>query len=349
MIQTVGYAAFDATSDLKPYTFERRNVGEQDVQIDIRYCGVCHTDLHSVRNDWNNATYPLVPGHEIVGTVKSIGTKVKKYKVGDTVGVGCIVNSCGHCVSCEQDCEQYCTKGFTGTYNSIDADGARTQGGYSDQIIVNENYVLSIPANLPLNKAAPLLCAGITTFSPLKHWKIGRGHKVGIVGLGGLGHMGVKLAHSLGAQVVVFTTSPNKKDSALKLGADSVVISKNPAGMQQQAKSFDFILDTVSAPHDLPSFLNLLKNDGTLCMVGASPESHAVPSRALIWGRKSISGSLIGGIAETQQMLDYCGKHNITCDIELISMHQINVAYERLLKNDVKYRFVIDMQSLEKY
>ena len=348
MIKSTGYAAFDPISPLKPHHFDRRNIGPNDVHIDITYCGVCHSDLHTVRNEWVGTKYPLVPGHEITGTVKNIGANVKKFKVGDTVAVGCMVNSCGTCGSCKEQLEQYCIKGFTGTYNGIDIDGSVTQGGYSDQIIVNEKFVLNVPAHLPLDQVTPLLCAGITTYSPLRHWKITKGHKVGVVGLGGLGHMGVKFANSFGAKVVVFTTSPNKKDDALKLGAHDVVISKNAAEMQKHANSFDFILDTVSAPHDVASYMDLLKKDGTLCMLGASPEPHPIPSRALIWGRKSLSGSLIGGLKETQEMLDYCGKHHITCDIERIDIQNINVAYERLLKGDVKYRFVIDMQSLKK-
>lgn len=346
MIKSTSYAGFDATSPLKFYSFDRRNVNDNDVHIEISYCGICHSDLHTVRNEWGGAKYPLVPGHEIVGTVKTTGSKVKKFKVGDTVGVGCMVNSCGNCACCKDHLEQFCLNGMIATYNSIDKDGTITKGGYSDHIVVDEKFVLTIPAHLPLANTAPLLCAGITTYSPLKHWKITRGHKVGIVGLGGLGHMGVKLAHSFGAQVVVFTTSPNKKEDALRLGADEVVISNNATEMRSHANSLDFILDTVSAQHDVASYMNLLKHDATLCMVGAAPNPHSIPSGALIWGRKSLSGSLIGGIAETQEMLDYCGKQTITSDIELIPIQKINTAYERLLKNDVKYRFVIDIQSL---
>jgi uncharacterized zinc-type alcohol dehydrogenase-like protein len=300
-----------------------------------------------VRDEWGGAVYPLVPGHEIVGTVKKVGSKVKKFKVGDHVGVGCLVNSCGECGSCKQDLEQFCQKGGTFTYNSVDADGSMTKGGYSDNIVVTEDFVLKIPANLPLQNAAPLLCAGITTYSPLKHWKIGKNHTVGVVGLGGLGHMAVKLARSMGAHVIVFTTSPSKKADALKMGAHEVVISKNENEMKQQAGKLDFIIDTVSAPHNVASYLATLKIDGTLCMVGASPDPHQVPSSALIFGRRSLSGSLIGGLAETQEMLDYCGQHNITCDIEMIPIQKINEAYQRVLKSDVKYRFVIDMQSLK--
>lgn len=347
MIKSKGYATNDKSSPLKPYDFERREVGESDVLIDIKYCGICHSDIHTVRNEWKGTTYPVVPGHEIVGTVKKVGSEVKKFKEGDLVGVGCMVNSCGVCEACKKDLQQFCNKGCTLTYNSLEPDGNITKGGYSNNIIVNEKFVLKVPANLKLEGVAPLLCAGITTYSPLKHWKISKGHKVGIVGLGGLGHMGVKFAKSFGAHVVVFTTSPHKKDDALKMGADEVVISKNPDEMKKQANTFDFILDTVSAPHDVAAYMALLKTDGTLCMVGASPDPHQISSMALIFGRKSLSGSLIGGVEETQEMLDYCGKHNITCDIEMIPIQKVNESYERVLKSDVKYRFVIDMKSLE--
>ncbi len=346
MIATKSYAAFDATSPLKPYAFSHRAVGEHDVHIEILFCGVCHSDIHIARNEWKGTHYPLVPGHEIIGKVKSIGKKVTHCKVGDTVGVGCMVGSCGQCDHCQQSLEQYCHTGCIGTYNGVESDGNITKGGYANNIVVNEKFVLHIPQNLPLAAAAPLLCAGITTYSPLKHWKINKNHKVGIIGLGGLGHMAVKLAHAFGAHTVVFTTSPNKKKDALEMGANEVVISKNADEMQKYAGTLDFIIDTVSAPHDIPAFLALLKTDGTLCMVGASPEPHHIPSSSLIWGRKSVSGSLIGGIAETQEMLDFCGKHNITCEIEMLPIQKINEAYERVLKSDVKYRFVIDMQSL---
>lgn len=348
MIKTNSYAGFDAASDLKPHTFERRDVGKSDVHIAIQYCGVCHSDIHTVRDEWGGAVYPLVPGHEIVGKVVSVGSDVKKFKTGDLVGVGCMVNSCGTCSSCKRDLEQFCESGVTFTYNSPDAHEGTTKGGYADQIVVNEKFVLKIPANLNLAEAAPLLCAGITTYSPLKHWKIGKDSKVGIIGLGGLGHMAVKFARAMGAHVVVFTTSPSKKDDALKMGAHEVVISKNPDEMKQHVGTLDFIIDTVSAPHDLASYISMLKIDGTLCMVGVSPDPHQIASGTVIFGRKSLSGSLIGGIAETQEMLDYCGKHNITCDIELIPIQKINEAYSRVLKSDVKYRFVIDMASLAK-
>lgn len=346
MIKTNSYAGYDATSDLKPYTFNRREVGESDIHIEIQYCGICHSDIHTVRNEWGGALYPLVPGHEIVGVVKKVGANVKKFKEGDAVGVGCMVDACGQCESCENHLEQFCQKGATFTYNSPDSDNTTTKGGYSDHIVVNEKFVLKVPAHLKLAEVAPLLCAGITTYSPLKHWNIGKEDTVGIIGLGGLGHMGVKLARSMGAHVVVFTTSPSKKDDALKMGAHEVVISKNADEMQKQAGRFNFIIDTVSVQHDLASYMALLKTNGTLCMVGISPEPHQIASRTLIFGRKSLSGSLIGGIAETQEMLDYCGKHNITCDIELIPIQKINEAYTRVLKSNVKYRFVIDMASL---
>jgi uncharacterized zinc-type alcohol dehydrogenase-like protein len=345
MIKTKSYAGYDPTSDLKPYAFDRREVGAADVHIEVKYCGVCHSDIHTVRDEWGGAQYPLVPGHEIVGTVKQVGTNVTQFKAGDVVGVGCMVGSCGNCGSCKNNLEQFCPS-CKFTYNSVEADGNTTKGGYSDNLVVNEKFVLKVPANLKLENVAPLLCAGITTYSPLKHWKIGKNDKVGVIGLGGLGHMAVKLAHAMGAHVVVFTTSPIKKADALKMGADEVILSKNPDEMQKQAGSLNFIIDTVSAPHDVAAYLALLKIDGTLCMVGASPDPHHVPSTSLIFGRKNLSGSLIGGIAETQEMLDYCGQHNITCDIELIPIQKINEAYERVLKSDVKYRFVIDMQSL---
>jgi uncharacterized zinc-type alcohol dehydrogenase-like protein len=346
MTNSHGYAGFDATSPLKPFTFDRREVGEFDVYIDIQYCGVCHSDIHTVRNEWGGAQYPLVPGHEIVGTVKQVGHGVSRVKEGDIVGVGCMVNSCGHCHSCDKDLEQFCEKGATFTYNSVEPNQGTTKGGYSNNIVVNEKFVLSIPRHLKLDETAPLLCAGITTYSPLKHWKVGKDQKVGIIGLGGLGHMGLKFAKAFGAHVVLFTSTPNKKDDAFALGADEVVISKNPDEMKQHLNSFDFILDTVSAPHPVDDYLALLNVEGTLCMVGVSPEPHHIHSHSLIYGRKNLSGSLIGGIKETQEMLDFCGKHQITCNIEVIPIQAINEAYERILKSDVKYRFVIDMNTL---
>lgn len=347
MIKTKSYAGYDATSPLKFHAFERREVGDHDVHIEIQYCGICHSDIHTVRNEWPGTNYPCVPGHEIVGVVKDIGKKVKKHKPGDIVGVGCMVNSCGECESCKKDLEQFCQNGCVLTYDRKDADGTLTKGGYSDHIVVNEKFVLKVPSNLKLPEVAPLLCAGITTYSPLRYWKIGKQSKVGVVGLGGLGHMAIKLAHALGAHVVLFTTSPNKKADALKMGANEVVLSKVPEEMQRHVNSFDLIIDTVSGKHDVNAYLFLLKREGTLCMVGASPEPHQIGSFPLIMGHRNLSGSLIGGIAETQEMLDFCGKHNITCDIEMIPIQKVNEAYERVIKSDVKYRFVIDMQSLQ--
>ena len=347
MIKSHGYAGFDATSPLKPFSFNRRDVGPLDVLIDIQYCGICHSDIHTVRNEWGGAQYPLVPGHEIVGIVKQVGDQVKRFKKGDRVGVGCMVNSCGDCHSCHRHLEQFCEKGATFTYNTLESELGTTKGGYSNNIVVNEAFVLTLPTNIALENTAPLLCAGITTYSPLKHWKIGKNQKVGIIGLGGLGHMGLKFAKAFGAHVVLFTTSPQKTHDALAMGADEVVISKNPDEMKPHLNSFDFILDTVSAPHPVEDYLALLKIEGTLCMVGVSPEPHQISSSALIRGRKNLSGSLIGGIAETQEMLDFCGQHDISCNIEIIPIQLINEAYERVLKSDVKYRFVIDMKSLE--
>lgn len=346
MLKAKGYAGFDASSPLKPFNFERRTPGETDVLIDIKYCGVCHSDIHSVRNEWKGANYPMVPGHEIVGIVQAVGSKVKHIKPGDAVGVGCMVNSCGHCSHCNDDLEQFCDEGCVYTYNSVDRDGSITKGGYSDKVVVDEEFVLKIPVNLKMEEVAPLLCAGITTYSPLRHWKIGKNHKVGVVGLGGLGHMAIKFAKSFGAHVVLFTTSPSKKQDALAMGADEVVISKNSNEMKACANSLDFILDTVSAPHGIESYLELLKTDGVLCMVGASPDPHQVSSFSIIGGRKSLAGSLIGGIAETQEMLDYCGQHKISCMVEVIPIDKINEAYERMMRSDVKYRFVIDMNTL---
>jgi len=350
MSKASGYAAKDATSPLAPFSFDRREPGPDDVQIEIAYCGVCHSDLHQARNDWKNSLYPMVPGHEIVGKVTKVGANVKKFKVGDTAAVGCMVDSCGGCPNCKDDLEQFCDAGMTPTYNSHERDGKTlAQGGYSDHIVVKESFVLKVPGNLDLAAAAPLLCAGITTYSPLRHWKVGKGSKVGIVGLGGLGHMGVKFAAAFGADVTVFTTSPNKKDDAMRLGAHHVVVSKNADEMAAVQGQFDFILDTVSATHDLNAFLPLLKRDGTLTLVGVPEKDHPSPAAFnLIFGRKSLAGSLIGGIAETQEMLDFCGKHNITSDIEMINIQDIETAFTRMGKSDVKYRFVIDMKSLPK-
>jgi len=341
------YSAAGAKSPLAASTISRREPGPTDVKIDILYCGVCHSDLHFARDEWHFTQYPAVPGHEIVGRVAAVGPGVKKFKVGDTVGVGCLVDSCGTCPDCRAGLEQFCP-GMVMTYGSEDKVlGGNTLGGYAQGIVVTEEFVLRMPANLNLAAAAPLLCAGITTYSPLRHWKVGPGQKVGIVGLGGLGHMGVKFARAFGAHVVLFTTSPNKAADALRLGAHEVVVSTDEKQMAAHAGTFDFILDAVSALHDINAYFNLLKRDGNLTLVGAPDQPLAVAAFPLIMKRRSFSGSLIGGLAETQEMLDFCGQHNITCDIEMIRMDQINVAYERMLKSDVKYRFVIDMASLK--
>lgn len=338
-----------AEKPLERLNIQRRNVLSHDVEIEILYCGICHSDLHSARNEWHGTTYPIVPGHEIVGKVTNVGNHVTKFKVGDLAAVGCMVDSCRTCDHCKDDLEQYCENGNTMTFNSPDKHlGGQTFGGYSESIVVNENFVLQLPANLDLAATAPLLCAGITTYSPLKHWNVGPGKKVGVVGLGGLGHMAVKIAKAMGAHVVVLTTSPAKVADAKRLGADEVVLTTDPEQMKQHAGSLHFILDAVSAQHDINAFLNLLKTDGVLVLVGAPMEPLPIISFNLIMGRKSFAGSLIGGIAETQEMLDFCGKHNIVSDIELINVDQVNDAYERLLKGDVRYRFVIDMASLKK-
>jgi uncharacterized zinc-type alcohol dehydrogenase-like protein len=346
-----GFAAQSPKSGMAPYSFQRRSPRPQDVQIEILYCGVCHSDLHTVRDEWHEfmpTAYPCVPGHEIVGRVVKAGNAVKKLKEGDMAAVGCMVDSCRKCAACLAGEEQYCEVGLTLTYNGEDKIlGGVTYGGYSDSIVVDEKYVLRVPNGLEPAGAAPLLCAGITTYSPLRHWKVGKGQKVGIVGLGGLGHMGVKFAKAFGAHVVLFTTSPNKAADAVRLGADEVVISKNDAAMQAQAGSFNFILDCVSAEHDLNAYLQLLKLDGTLTLVGAPEKPLPLAAFSLLVKRRSLAGSAIGGIRETQEMLDFCAEKGITSDIELIKIQQINEAYERLLKSDVKYRFVIDMASLQ--
>ena len=345
------FAAHDPKSPLSGHTIARRSPRPQDVQIEILFCGVCHSDLHQVRNEWKEViptVYPCVPGHEIVGRVVKVGRGVKKFTEGDIAAVGCMVDSCRVCASCKAGEEQYCENMMTLTYNAEDKFlGGVTYGGYSDSIVVDEAYVLRVPNGLDPAAAAPLLCAGITTYSPLHHWKVGKGQKVGIVGLGGLGHMGLKFAHALGAHTVLFTTSPNKAADAKRLGADEVVISRNPDELQKHAGSFNFILDAVSADHDINSYLPLLKRDGSVVLVGAPEKPFPVSSFNLIFGRHSLSGSAIGGIRETQEMLDFCGEHGITADIEKIRIQQINEAYDRLLKQDVKYRFVIDMASLQ--
>jgi uncharacterized zinc-type alcohol dehydrogenase-like protein len=351
-MKTKAYAAQTATTPLAPHTIDRREPGKKDVEIDILYCGVCHSDLHTARGEWHGVKFPSVPGHEIVGKVTRIGDEVSNHKVGDIVGVGCLVDSCRTCHSCEEGLEQYCEGpvGATGTYNGpMGGEGENTYGGYSANIVVDEEFVVKV--NHPekdLAAVAPLLCAGITLYSPLKHWKAGPGKKVGVVGIGGLGHMGIKIAHALGAHVVAFTTSASKVEDAKKLGADEVVISSNATEMAKHARSFDLIVNTVAAPHDLDAFLVLLKRDATMTLIGAPATPHPSPNAFnLILARRSLAGSVIGGIAETQEMLDFCAKHNITADIEQIAMADINNAYERMLKGDVKYRFVIDMQTLK--
>ncbi|MGN2249739.1 NAD(P)-dependent alcohol dehydrogenase [Frateuria edaphi] len=348
-MKTKAYGAHASDKPLEAIDIERRQPGPHDVQIDIAYCGVCHSDLHTVRSEWAGTLYPCVPGHEIVGHVSAVGSEVTGFKVGDTVGVGCLVDSCQHCASCGEGLEQFCENGFTGTYNGKTPDApGHTLGGYSQRIVVSDRFVLKIhhPED-QLAAVAPLLCAGITTYSPLRHWGAGPGKKVGVVGIGGLGHMGIKLAHAMGAHTVAFTTSESKRQDALDLGADEVVISKNPDDMAKHAGSFDFILNTVAASHDLDAYTRLLKRDGTLCLVGVPEHAHPSPSvGTLIFGRRSIAGSLIGGIAETQEMLDFCAEHGIVADIEMIPARQINEAYDRMQRSDVKYRFVIDNASL---
>ena len=350
MSKAKAYSAASSTSPLSLDTIPRRDNTERDVQIEILYCGICHSDLHTVRNEWSSimaTTYPCVPGHEIVGRVTKVGPAVTNFKPGDLVGVGCMVDSDQSCPNCQADLEQFCPNS-TFTYNSPDKHlGGVTYGGYSENIVVDENFVLRIPENLDLAGVAPLLCAGITTYSPIRRWGDIKGKKVGVVGLGGLGHMGVKFARAFGAHVVVFTTSPNKKEDAVRLGAQEVIISTNPEEMQKHAGSFDFILDTISAEHDINAYINMLGLEGNITLVGAPEKPLAVAAFALIFGRKSVSGSLIGGIKETQEMLDFCGKHNITSDVEVIPIQKVNEAYERMVKSDVKYRFSIDMDSLK--
>jgi uncharacterized zinc-type alcohol dehydrogenase-like protein len=350
MYNAKAYSAASQTSPLKPITIQRRDPNAHDVQIEILYCGICHSDLHQVRNEWKEAmptVYPCVPGHELVGRVTKVGSSVTKFKPGDLAAVGCLVDSDRTCPECRAGLEQFCPN-FTLTYNFPDKHlGGVTYGGYSDSIVVDQRFVVNVPSTLDLAGAAPLLCAGITTYSPMRHWGVTKGKKVGVVGLGGLGHMGVKFAKALGAHVVVFTTSPNKKDDAVRLGADEVVISKNADEMQKHVSSFDFILDAVSADHDINAYINLLRRDGNITLVGAPDKPLPVAAFGLIMGRRSLSGSPIGGLPETQEMLDFCGQHNITADVEVIPIQKVNEAYERLLKSDVKYRFSIDMASLK--
>jgi uncharacterized zinc-type alcohol dehydrogenase-like protein len=341
------YAAQSATAALGPFAIRRRKVGTHDVQIEILYCGVCHSDLHQVRNEWNMTVYPCVPGHEIVGRVTGVGREVKKFRKGDLAAVGCMVDSCRTCSSCHAGFEQYCEHGPVQTYNSEDRHlGGVTYGGYSEAIVVDEAFVLRVSEKLNLAAVAPLLCAGVTTYSPLRRWNVGKGQKVGIVGLGGLGHLAVKFARSFGAHVVLFTTSPEKGADAIRLGAHEVVVSQDMGEMNKHLNSFDFILDAVSAEHDINAYLNLLKVDGTLTLVGLPEKPLGIAAFNLIGRRRQFAGSMIGGIAETQEMLDYCAAHGIVSDVEVISMEQVNEAYERMLEGQVKYRFVIDMQSL---
>lgn len=347
MIKAKGIATPAAKAPLAPFTFERRDPKEHDIVIDIKFCGICHSDIHQARDEWGGSMFPMVPGHEIAGVVRSIGSKVTKYKVGDHVGVGCMVDSCRECAHCKQDLEQYCLEGATMTYNGLERDGKTpTQGGYSDVVVVDENYVLRIPESLPLDKAAPLLCAGITLYSPLMHWKAGPGKKVGIMGLGGLGHMGVKIASALGADVTVLSHSDKKREDAMKMGAHHFVSTKDKNVFQEYAGQFDLIINTVSAEIDINEYFGLLKLDGSLVSVGVPEKMLSVHPIHLIMMRRSYSGSAIGSILETQEMLDFCAKHNITPEIEVVSPEEVNVAYERVAKSDVRYRFVIDMSKL---
>lgn len=347
MIAAKGYAAKSVKAPLAPFTFNRRDPKEHDVAIDIKFCGICHSDIHQARDEWGGSMFPMVPGHEIAGVVTQVGAKVTKFKVGDKVGVGCMVDSCRHCSPCERGLEQYCEEGMTGTYNAMERDkSAATQGGYSDKIVVDENYVLKMPSNLPLDAAAPLLCAGITLYSPLMHWKAGPGKKVAIIGMGGLGHMGVKLGAALGAEVTVLSQSLKKKEDGLKMGAKHFYATSDAETFKKLKGSFDLIINTVSAPIDWNQYLSLVKLDGSMVVVGVPEKPNSLHAFSVIGGRKSLAGSGIGGIKETQEMLDFCGKHNITCDIELIAAQKINEAYERVLKSDVHYRFVIDMATL---
>ena len=342
------YAAQDSEADLEPFDIKRRDVTPDDVKIEIKYCGVCHSDIHQVRNDWNNSMYPVVPGHEIVGEVTEVGDQVTNFSKGDLVGVGCMVDSCQTCPSCKEDLEQYCENGATMTYNGPDKHlGGHTFGGYSESIVVDKNFVVSVPKNIDTNATAPLLCAGITTWSPLSHWNVGEGDKVGVIGLGGLGHMGVKFADALGAEVVMITRSPEKADDAKRLGADKVLISTDEEQMAEHEGSFDFLLNTIPVGHDMNPYIALLDRDATMVIVGAIEMLDELHGGGLIMGRKRIAGSVIGGIKETQEMLDFCGQHDITCDVEMIDIQNINDAYERVVNSDVKYRFVIDMDSIK--
>jgi uncharacterized zinc-type alcohol dehydrogenase-like protein len=347
MTETKGYAAQDAKTPLAPWKFQRREAGEHDVQIDILYCGVCHSDLHQIRNEWGNSTFPMVPGHEIIGKVSKVGNHVRKFKTGDLVGVGCLVDSCRKCNYCKEGLEQYCATGSSPTYNGFEQDKKTpTYGGYSKLVVVNEDFVLHVSDKLPITGVAPLLCAGITTYSPLRHWKVGKGHKVGILGLGGLGHMAVKFAAAFGAEVTMLSTSKSKEADAKRLGAHQFVLTSDATALQKVKGYFDFIIDTVSAAHNYNLYFSLLKTDGTHICVGIPPTPIQVNGFSLMGGRKSLTASSIGGLPETQEMLDYCAEHNIVSDVEMIAIKDINNAYERMLKGDVKYRFVIDMATL---
>ena len=347
MIETKGYAAQDAKTPLAPWKFQRREVGDHDVKIDITYCGVCHSDIHQVRNEWGGSVFPMVPGHEIVGRVSKVGNHVHKFKSGDLVGVGCMIDSCRQCDNCKDGLQQYCTSGASFTYNGFEQDHTTpTYGGYSNVVVVNEDFVLNVSEKLPITGVAPLLCAGITTYSPLRHWKIGKGHKVGILGLGGLGHMAVKFASAFGAEVTMLSTSKSKETDAKKLGAHKFILTTNDEYLKKVKGYFDFIIDTVSAPHDYNLYLSLLKTDGIQICVGVPPTPAEINGFSLLSGRKSLAGSTIGGLPETQEMLDYCAEHNIISDVEVIAIKDINKAYDRMLKGDVHYRFVIDMATL---
>lgn len=346
MIQTKGYAAQTPETDLAPWNFERRDVGAHDVQIEILYCGVCHSDLHQIKNDWFPGVFPMVPGHEIVGRVIKVGDHVKNFKVDEFAGVGCMVDSCQHCENCKDDLEQYCLEGSTQTYNNLDRSGVPTYGGYSKTIVVREEFVLHVSDKVDLAATAPMLCAGITTYSPLRFWKVGKGHKLAVVGLGGLGHMGVKWGVAFGAEVTVLSTSPDKEQAAKDLGAHHFVVTKDEEQVKQAKNKFDFILDTVSAPHDMNLYLSMLRTNGTHICVGVPPKPMEIAAFSLLGGRKSVAGSGIGGIKETQEMLDFAAEHNIACDIEMIDIKDITASYKRMEKGDVRYRFVIDIATL---
>ncbi|MET0379472.1 MAG: NAD(P)-dependent alcohol dehydrogenase [Spongiibacteraceae bacterium] len=347
MIDSQGYAALIPKGQLQPFSFQRRQPAANDIQIDILYCGICHSDLHSVDNDMGNSLYPIVPGHEIIGRVVAVGESVRNFKIGDMAGIGCIVDSCRHCPSCETSRQQFCVEGFTSTFNARERiSGAPTLGGYSTNYVVDENYALHIPANLNTAAAAPLLCAGITTYAPLKRYGTGPGKRVGVLGLGGLGHLAIKMARAMGATPVIITTSPDKTADAARLGAEAFILSGDTTQMAQHVGTLDLILDTVSGPHDPNAYLQLLKLEGVMCLIGVPTQPLPVSSLSLVFGQKSLTGSFIGGVAETQEMLEFCSQHDITADIELIRIQDVNIAYERMQRNDVKYRFVIDMESM---